>query len=309
MNKSQTHDLADFLDQTYSGLKNEYNRLRKRSKEDPGTAGDQGEENWKMILKQWLPHYFKIETKGRLINENGYVSPQVDIVILRPEYPEYLLSRKLYLTGGVVAAFEVKTTLRLEHLSKFFKTCIEIKRNTNRNFATPPTVYSDIQKPILFGLLAHSYDRKLDKLSSARKIQSKVRELDKQLIDHPALMPDLICISDLITISARKIVEGEKNKGPLAYYINYPTLGINEMHTDDRTPIAALLTQLLHKLSYQYNSIQNIAYYFSLSGVQRVGSGLGRQYGREVYSEQVKDILKNKEFIPYKDIYDWRSID
>jgi hypothetical protein len=32
----------------------EYDRIQKRATEDPGTAGDQGEENWATLLRNWL---------------------------------------------------------------------------------------------------------------------------------------------------------------------------------------------------------------------------------------------------------------
>jgi len=32
-------------------IEEEYNRIRKRAYEDPGTAGDQGEENWAELLR------------------------------------------------------------------------------------------------------------------------------------------------------------------------------------------------------------------------------------------------------------------
>lgn len=40
------HDLHDFMRQISVEMASEYQRIRRRSVEDPGTAGDQGEENW-----------------------------------------------------------------------------------------------------------------------------------------------------------------------------------------------------------------------------------------------------------------------
>ena len=84
----------------------------------PSTAGDQGEENWATLLRKWLPNYFHIVTKGRILTDSGYASPQVDILVLYPSYPKILLDKKLYLSGGVAAAFECKTTLKAADIKK-----------------------------------------------------------------------------------------------------------------------------------------------------------------------------------------------
>src|SRR5215212_2250362 len=96
----EEHDIHSFIQSAQRDIENEYKRILKRATEDPGTAGDQGEENWATLLKNWLPSYFHIVTKGRILTESGYASPQVDILILHPSYPQILLDKKLYLAGG-----------------------------------------------------------------------------------------------------------------------------------------------------------------------------------------------------------------
>jgi len=39
------HDIHDFIRRSQKELQEEYDRIQKRATEDPGTAGDQGEEN------------------------------------------------------------------------------------------------------------------------------------------------------------------------------------------------------------------------------------------------------------------------
>lgn len=106
------HDIHDFVKESTTTLQAEYERIRKRAAQDPGTAGDQGEENWAELFRQWLPSYLRIVTKGRIITHSGYTSPQVDLLVLVPSYREILLSKKLYLAAGVAAAFECKTKTR-----------------------------------------------------------------------------------------------------------------------------------------------------------------------------------------------------
>jgi len=40
-----------------------YERITRRSAEDPGTAGDQAEENWAAFFRDWLPPSYPIVTK------------------------------------------------------------------------------------------------------------------------------------------------------------------------------------------------------------------------------------------------------
>jgi hypothetical protein len=42
----------------------EYRPIISRSKEDPGTAGDEAEELWKAALERWLPDGYHVVTKG-----------------------------------------------------------------------------------------------------------------------------------------------------------------------------------------------------------------------------------------------------
>ena len=94
----------------------DYVRIRNRSTDDPGTAGDQAEEDWAQIFRAWLPATYPVVTKGRILFEDGSSSPQVDILILKPSYPRQLRHEKYIFAGGVIAAFECKLTLRKEDI-------------------------------------------------------------------------------------------------------------------------------------------------------------------------------------------------
>ncbi|RZM20636.1 MAG: hypothetical protein EOO88_35625, partial [Pedobacter sp.] len=64
-------DLDDFIADAAKTIENEYRRIQRTAKSDPGTAGDQGEENWATLLRDWLPATFHVETKGRILDSNG----------------------------------------------------------------------------------------------------------------------------------------------------------------------------------------------------------------------------------------------
>ena len=65
MPKQKTHDLYNFMQQISAEMATEYDRIQRRATEDPGTAGDQGEENWAELLRDWLPREYEVVTKGR----------------------------------------------------------------------------------------------------------------------------------------------------------------------------------------------------------------------------------------------------
>lgn len=116
------HELQTFFRQDLDELASEYLRIRKRALEDPGTAGDEGEENWAALLRHWLPSAYTIVTKGRLLGVDGRCSPQIDVIVLNPSYPQRLSSKKVYLASGVAAAFECKITLEAGHLKEAART-------------------------------------------------------------------------------------------------------------------------------------------------------------------------------------------
>ncbi|WP_316397741.1 DUF6602 domain-containing protein, partial [Bradyrhizobium sp. 33ap4] len=84
------HDFFNLMSAVKESLNSAYLRIRARSKDDPGTAGDQAEEDWAEILRDWLPATYRIVTKGRILFADGSSSPQVDILVLTPSYPRGL---------------------------------------------------------------------------------------------------------------------------------------------------------------------------------------------------------------------------
>ncbi|MEV8343044.1 DUF6602 domain-containing protein [Actinomycetes bacterium NPDC127524] len=190
---SDNHELHTFLRQVSEEMRSEYERIYKRTREDPGTAGDEGEANWARLLKDWLPADIHVETKGRILAADGSASPQLDVVILAGDYPRKLRDKKLYLAGGVLAAFECKNTLRKPHLSKLFSTAKAISRmapGRKGNF------YGESFSPITYGLLAHSHEWTPD--NTADSIDREIARLHGTAA-HPRDIPAVISVSDLHT--------------------------------------------------------------------------------------------------------------
>jgi hypothetical protein len=57
---AKSNDLCDFMIAVTRDMSDEYERIQKRACEDPGTAGDQGEENWATLFRDWLPPSYPI---------------------------------------------------------------------------------------------------------------------------------------------------------------------------------------------------------------------------------------------------------
>lgn len=207
---TSTHDLFDFLKKANTNISDEYTRICRRVNEDPGTAGDQGEENWKELLESWIPPYFQIVTKGRILSDSGETSPQVDVIVLSPDYPKSLLNCKEYLAGGVVAAFECKTTLRRKHIGEFVEHSRKIEKLAVNERGTPR---KDLQSKIYYGLLAHSHEWKKENSKPKENIENAIWEYDEKYITHPREIPDIICVADLGVWKSEKMIVPNYDNG------------------------------------------------------------------------------------------------
>ena len=54
--QSPGHDLFNYMQQTTEEVARQYEQIQRRSREDSGTAGDQGEENLATLFRDWVPH-------------------------------------------------------------------------------------------------------------------------------------------------------------------------------------------------------------------------------------------------------------
>lgn len=293
-------DLMDFMKAASLEMENEYVRIMKRATEDPGTAGDQGEENWASLLRNWLPHNFHIVTKGRVLSHNGIASPQVDIIVLRPEYPKQLLDKKLFLAGGILAIFECKTTLKANHIEKFFKNSVLIKNSIRKKKGTP---YNELNCGIIYGLLAHSHSWKGKNSKPLDLIQNKIIIEDHLKVNHPINMPDLIGVADLALWSSSKMTYMNLGRMPNLKNIS-PNTNLNPCmktsygcysgNNDKNNPIGGIITTILNKIAWEYPALQSLAEYFNASRMKGTGKGILRNWDTDVYSEKTLKKLETQ---------------
>ena len=307
MSQEKTHDLYDFMRQLSDEMAAEYGRIQKRVTEDPGTAGDQGEENWAELLRGWLPSTYKVVTKGRIISQDGRTSPQVDVLVLKDVYPEKLLNKKLYLAAGVAAAFECKTTLKAEHIDQAVRTSEAIKNLYPIRTGTP---YRELHAPIVYGLLAHSHSWKSPNSKPTHIIRQQLfKNSEPPYLSHPRHGLDLLCVASLGTWSlghttflrpqpAIKSSDSRYKQGGSTDRIYIECTIFQNEEVKHFTPIGTLIYYLSQKLAWENPALRDIVDYYQSTDV--VGSGVTMSpinavwsssaiYSKEVYARLLLD--------------------
>ena len=298
MSNEKSHDLHDFMKQLSNEMAAEYDRIQKRATEDPGTAGDQGEENWAKLLRGWLPRTYSVVTKGRIISADGRTSPQVDVLVLKDVYPEKLLDKKLYLAAGVAAAFECKITLKASHIVQAIKKCTKIKSLYPNRKGTP---YKELHAPIVYGLLAHSHSWKGPNSTPEANIEQMLLESDRLHVPHPRHGLDLLCTADLAAWTLYKLtfVSQLSPQDPNFAPQDAATVTAYMRHNADCdsqvenfTSIGVLISSLSRRLGWEDTALRDLADYYHDTRITGRGSGTQRRWEpNSIYSTKVYDLF------------------
>lgn len=254
----RTHELQEWVTQTTNEMAMEYRRIRSRTVEDPGTAGDEGEENWAELLRTWLPPSYPVRTKGRILAYDGTASRQVDVVVLRPGYPERLLNKKLYLASGVAAAFECKTTVKATHIVQAAETAAQIARMTGARHGSP---YRELVSPIVYGVLAHSHGWVSGHMA-IHKVKEATIAGNRDYASHAREYLDVVCVAD--TCAYLKSVE-------LKLLTDRPDDSPDQLlclvgnFFSGSSPIGSLLAYLLIRFGWEDVQVRPFAEYFRLT--------------------------------------------
>lgn len=307
MSQAKTHDLYDFMRQISDEMSAEYDRIQKRATEDPGTAGDQGEENWAALLRDWLPRSYEVVTKGRLISQDGRTSPQIDVLVLKGAYPTKLLNKKLYLAAGVAAAFECKTTLKASHIDKAVENCSKIKALYPQRIGTP---YKELRTPLIYGLLAHSHSWKGASSTPEANIDSKLAESDRKHVVHPRFQLDLLCVADLATwTSVANTFLGPRNvpdwnaMEPKYHPNGWATTAFvghtkqSDQQVPQFTPIGTLVNYLTQKLAWEDPTTRQLADYYRVADIAGSGSGGQRHWPSSIYSDEIRSRVEAGQLV------------
>ena len=281
-----------------------YDQIRKRSREDPGTAGDQGESDWAKLLDEWLPPTLQVVTKGRIIGPDNTASPQVDVLVLKDIYPKGMLNKKLYLSSGVAAAFECKTTLRSHHIAEAVKTAGEIKQISQRRIGSP---YNELHSPIIYGLLAHSHSWMRHNSQPESNVTNKILEADHQFVTHPRECLDMLCVADLgMWASWKATFYPPSHFATLAGYGEHGAavseyVAFTALHNSEKnsfSPIGSLLAYLSRRLAWEIPSLRQLADYYYKASLTGGGTIHERTWTSSVYSDPVRHRVERGEMTP-----------
>ncbi|MCU0428087.1 MAG: hypothetical protein MUF71_20940 [Candidatus Kapabacteria bacterium] len=288
------HEYFDFMRSLTNSMADEYQRLQRYAKTDTGTAGDQSEEYWADFLRNWLPATYEVVTKGRILPYQGSPTNQVDILILRPDYPRHLRNQKMYFAGGVVAAFECKTTLRLSDLSKIVKNAIMVKNAVPVRLGS---LYKELHQPIIFGVLAHSIEKKGSDIIF--KLHKHLHSKITKEVKHPRELIDVICIADTATFilekathigeyadaeSRQEFQEFDSLGGIMTTYFEH-TDNLQDLHISGQV-LGTLVFKLTQLLAYENSMLREFARYLELSG-KYVSIGTPILWNKNVLTENV----------------------
>jgi uncharacterized protein DUF6602 len=274
------HELETFLKQDLAEIASEYQRIRARSREDPGTAGDEGEEAWAAVLRAWLPDGYQVRVKGRILSAEGEASPQVDIVVLRPGYPKRLLDKKLYLAGGVAAAFECKNTLTAADIRKAWHNASAI--NSLEGAVGERTPFTELVPSIFFGLLAHGHSWTSPGSDPIVKVTGELQTLTASL---PRMRDALsiVCIANLGSWAilrstydgpglgpefwpARKELLGLTSDEPFSQ-VQY-SIAVSDVQSYELSnPLGVLVANVVSRLAFSDSMLRPLSQYFFAAGM------------------------------------------
>lgn len=284
--KKTEHDLHHFMHKLNRNMEMDYEYLQKRASEDPGTTGDQAELHWANWLREWLPPTYEVVTKGRIIDQTGQASPQIDILVLKSFYPKRLHSEKHYLSAGVAAAFECKTTLKADHIQEAMETSTKIKKLCRHREGTP---YKELHAPIIYGLLAHSH-RWANPPEDL--IMNKLLDSDSLYVDHPRLGLDFLCVANYGTWTRFHLLLPQTPTLPVQ--VNSGYINFIPSNTQNFTAVGSFYATLMERLAWEDSTLRDIVdYYRSVRIGGESEGGNMRQFSFEVFSDSVQQHIRD----------------
>lgn len=205
-NYKSTLSINTSLMTSLDGMQHQYNLLQKIGGSDPGTAGKECQMVFLRFLREYLDPEIDIIMDARIFLGGDVESPQLDLILVK-KMPQ-MASRSYVDVQYVIAAFEVKLTLRAGYLKKIHETAQKLRLHHRTG-----TAREELVSPIVYGVLALS-----SKLTQAAKDElSRTLAINNaeciRLIDqlktlgpppHPAKSIDLLLVADAFSIAASK---------------------------------------------------------------------------------------------------------
>jgi hypothetical protein len=305
------HEISKRFMAVFHEIVSDYEIVKGRANEDPGTTGDHVEGKWAEVLRDWLPATYHVVTKGRMLDLDGASSRQLDVIVLHPAYPRRLRNFKYYIPEGVAAAFECKTTLRRRDVGSFIEMCASVKRMRESSSRSP---YDDLHRPIVVGLLAHSVD--LGPRTRDGVIDRLWRVLEEEFgkhLDQPWLLPDVLCIADTITLTLNTTVYfgdavKEVYKDDSYNLANFSDGAIETTYMQQLSDvdggleqgavnIGALIAEVTQRLAWNDETLRDLAMFFCDRRIAGGGFGPTNLWTPDALSPEVWERLRRDGFV------------
>lgn len=170
-------------------------------------GGHTGEATWDKLIQDWGPG-LPIVTRKYVVGPDSETN-EIDVLVLKHDYPVSLHAEASILASGVAAAFSVKTTLRKGHILE----AIEQKRDLSKAAGSSS---GDVEKvlrgPIPFGILSHTSQWK----SSDALLDAYEAEAYKGpgRVSHPAEELDSVLAADMAFLRMNRMTLDLTNRFP-----------------------------------------------------------------------------------------------
>lgn len=187
------------------GVREDYEEARLHARDkDSQRSGHVGESTWQRLLSEWGPGW-PVVTRKYVVGPGGSTN-EIDVLVLKPEYPAKLRDEASILVSGVAAAFSSKTTLRkpdiLEALTQK-KSILEVAQMPEGS------VREILCGPVPFGLLCHSTSVQKNADDFAEAMQTVYAEVAYPpsgiAVTHPREELDALLVADRAFLSTWRL--------------------------------------------------------------------------------------------------------
>ena len=272
-------------------VEQDYLEARKHARDhDPQRAGHEGESTWQHLLNHWGPG-LPVVTRKYIVGPEGETN-EVDVIMLKPDYPPHLREQPSVLISGVAAAFSSKLTLRREHIAEALdqkKRIIEVGGKPERS------VKETLCGTFPFGLLSHSTEL----LSKSENFGDDMKRLydqvahhraDEANVAHPREELDALLVADKAFFSTHRASRMPPNAnvqaewGPASIFMGHP-----DAEDLQGAPLAQFITWLSSQCSPdpRGSSLEALK---SMFGADR-SNGYQTPWPMTIYPEHVRNNL------------------
>lgn len=243
-------------------------------------AGHDGEGTWRRILSEWLPG-FPVKSRRYIVGPGGR-SQEIDLVLLRPDYPTPLIEESTVLASGVVAAFECKLTLKRPHIAQ----AIALKAQLTKVAGDATSIEGALRGPIPLALLSHSADSFFQKPDFSGHLTDEY-EFQSASIDRPSDELDALLVADRAFFSTMRMTLSPKTFDPLELLPSSAFTQHNSGKGLAGTPILQFLMWLQRRVSADGQSpLHSFSSEFGVFGAD----GHPKYWPMEIYPEHHRDV-------------------